>query len=408
MKKLWKITLILSIIGIVSLISIFIVNNNIEFSLNGNKDIEIPLEKKYIDEGYKLTLFNKKFNKKVTTNSNINTAVTGTYTINYQFKLLGKKYKLERTIKVIDNKMPEIILNGKDEIILFTGDAYEEEGAIATDNYDKDITDNIIINSNLDTSKPGTYEITYTVTDSSGNQNSVKRMITIKEKEIEKKEAIQNYSGNVDTYNNNDKIANYIKENNYNVSIGYYNLVTGEEYYYRENKIYYGASLIKTLDALYLYDNNMVTEDIEPYINKAISQSDNDAHYYLINYIGKNNLKNYGIALGATNTLSGSDNYGSTTVKDQIIYLKKLYNISNNNNKLKDYFINNYGNYLKFGNLTIMHKYGYWSSYYHDVGIVLDDNPYIIVVLTEHGNNNEKEVIGNISKLIYKYHNNEL
>ena len=185
-------------------------------------------------------------------------------------------------------------------------------------------------------------------------------------------------------------------------------MVTGEKYLYQENKIYYGASLIKTLDAIYLYDKGLVNDAIRPYIDKAISVSDNDSHHYLVNYIGKSNLKNYGIGLGAYNTLSGNDYYGNTTVKDQIIYLKKLYNISKDNDELKSYFINNYGNYLKINDIEVMHKYGYYGQYYHDVGIVLDDEPYIVVILTNHGNDNKKEIINNLSNLMYKYHKKEL
>lgn len=71
----------------------------------------------------------------------------------------------------------------------------------------------------------------------------------------------------------------------------------------------------------------------------------------------KNNLKNYGIKLGAYNTLNGNDSYGNTSVKDQVVYLKKLYEICENSDELKSYFINDYGNYLNYNNLTVMHKY---------------------------------------------------
>ena len=36
------------------------------------------------------------------------------------------------------------------------------------------------------------------------------------------------------------------------------------------------------------------------------------------------------------------------------------------------------------------------------------DEPYVLVILTEHGNNNEKDVINDISNLMYKYHRNVL
>ena len=149
----------------------------------------------------------------------------------------------------------------------------------------------------------------------------------------------------------------------------------------------------------------MVTDEIEPYINKAISVSNNNAHHYLVNYIGRENLKQYGQSLGAINTLSGNDNYGNTTVMDQVIYLKKLYELSKNNDKLRSYFINDYVNYLELGNIDIMHKYGFYNQYHHNVGIVLDNSPYIVVILTEYGQNSNKyNIINSISKKVYEYH----
>lgn len=182
--------------------------------------------------------------------------------------------------------------------------------------------------------------------------------------------------------------------------------LNGNTFYYNKNKIYYGASLIKTLDALYLYEHNMVNDDIKAHIKKAISVSNNESHKYLVNYIGKDKLKDYGVSLGATNTLAGGDYYGNTTINDQIIYMKKLYEITKDykNNELKSFFINDYANYLKFNEIDVAHKYGYYNKYFHETGIFLDTEPYILIILTEEANNNYKNIINNISKLIYKFH----
>lgn len=64
-------------------------------------------------------------------------------------------------------------LNGDNEISLFINDVYVEEGATSFDNYDGDITSNIMISGNVNTSKVGTYEILYSIKDSSGNSNSI-------------------------------------------------------------------------------------------------------------------------------------------------------------------------------------------------------------------------------------------
>lgn len=393
-KKIWLLILIVGIIFIFSIITFIVIKNNVKFELIGNNSYTIEVNEDYIDEGYILTLFNKPItNSNVSKKNNLNVKKIGTYYVNYYLNFYGIKYKLKRKINVVDKTKPDISLNGDSTLSLYTGDSYEEKGAKAIDNYDGDITDNIVIDGNVDTNKVGDYLLTYTIKDSSGNVNSITRTV-----KVEKKISY--------TVNYNDPIAKFVKNNGYNVSIGYYNLVSGKSYYYKEKKIYYGASLIKTLDALYLYDNNLVNDDLKPYINKAISISDNPSHQYLVNYIGKQNLRNYGVSLGASNTLLGGDNYGNTTVLDQIAYYKKLYSIIQNNEEFKSFFINDYYNYIKIDGLSCMHKYGYWSIYFHDVGIIFDKEPYIIVVLTEDGVNNAKEITA-ISNLINKYHNNK-
>lgn len=163
----------------------------------------------------------------------------------------------------------------------------------------------------------------------------MEREIVVEKKKVIKKE--------LNNYNQNDPIIKYIKDNNYNVSIGYYNLATGRQYLYQENKVYDEASLIKILDAIYLYDKSMVNDVVKPYISNVIQVSDNESHYYLVDYIGRDNLRNYGISLGVYNTFKNEGYFSNTTVKDQIVYLKKLYSISQSNEEIRSYFINDYG-----------------------------------------------------------------
>lgn len=394
-KKLIICTLIFITIII---ITILLIKNNIKFYLKGENNYIISYGNNYEEKGYNATIFNHDLKEKVKITTDLNTNKLGTYNIKYELKYLNKKYNLTRNIKIIDDIKPTIELKGKSEIELFINNNYIEQGAIAIDNYDGDLTDKITISGEVDTNTTGIYQITYQVKDTSNNQNTITRKITVKDKD-------QYHT--TEGYNNpNNPIIKYINDNNYRVSIGYYNLTTGDTFYYKENKIYYGASLIKTLSAIYLYDNNLVNDTIKSHIKKAISVSDNNSYFYLLNYIGKNNLKNYGYNLGAKNTLIGPDNFGMTTVKDQMIYLKKLYSIIQKNEELKSFFINDYYNNIKINNITVMHKYGDWEHIYHDVGIFLEEQPYILVVLTEHGYENYQEIVQNISNIMYKYHLN--
>ena len=384
---------VICFISILIITTTFIIFKNINLTLIGNIEETIEVFSEYTDPGFKASFFNKNIHNKVITNSNVNTNKLGTYTITYKLPFPINK-KVTRTIKVIDTIKPILTLNGNDTINTYLNEKYIDKGVKIEDNYDSDLTKNLTIENNLDITKVGTYTIKYTVHDSSNNTTSITRTINVK---------------NANTCDLSNPIDKYICKNNYNVSVGYYNLTNGNTYYFKPDKTYYGASLIKTVDALYLYEKNLINNDLLEHVRRIITYSDNASHHYLVSYIGKNKLKQYGIDLGAQNTLNGSDNYGKTTVKDQIVYMKKLYEITkdNQNEELKSYFTDSNWNLLKFNKSpSIMHKYGHYEYVHHNVGIVLDENPYIVVILTQEGHGNFYNIVTTISKLIYEYHKN--
>ena len=59
------------------------------------------------------------------------------------------------------------------------GEKYQEPGFNVYDSVDKDIKNNVIITGNVDTSKKGTYQITYTVTNSRNSTVSAVRTIVV-------------------------------------------------------------------------------------------------------------------------------------------------------------------------------------------------------------------------------------
>lgn len=69
-----------------------------------------------------------------------------------------------------DINPPVITLLGDNPLNLSVGDAYVEPGATAIDDVDGDISGSIVIDSSaVDTTTPGSYEVTYDVSDSAGN-----------------------------------------------------------------------------------------------------------------------------------------------------------------------------------------------------------------------------------------------
>lgn len=395
---------------ITAIVFVAIFLNNLTFALNGEKNITLNFGDTYTDEGVVATTTNWDLSDFVSVEQSVDTAHIGAYTIVYHLDFLNHHYSLERKVEIVDNVSPAITVNGDAEIKIYIGGEYTDAGATATDNYDGDITNKITTQNELDNSKEGEYKIVYSVVDSSGNSASAFRTIIVEEdpSTIAVSTAEENYEDPSVPYTSDDFIAEYIAQHDYDVSVGYYNLTNGKCYFYQGDKLYYGASLVKTLDAIYLYDNNMVDEDLEYYIDRAISVSDNDAHRYLVDYIGKDTLRDYGINLGAVNTLSDDGIYGDTTVIDQIAYYKKAYELAKKNENFKAPFLNDFHNYIKINNLPTMHKHGYYGQWFHDAGIVFDEEPYIVVILTNHGRGNQYEVVHGLSEKVYEYHKYQL
>ena len=78
-----------------------------------------------------------------------------------------------------DTTPPVISLLGSSTINLTVGDTFTDPGATATDNVDGDITSSISISGSVNTATAGTYVLTYLVSDSSGNQDEVRRTIIV-------------------------------------------------------------------------------------------------------------------------------------------------------------------------------------------------------------------------------------
>ena len=187
-----QIFIIKIIIGILTVITISLIicqftieKNTTEFSLKGDEKVILEVgEDEYIEEGFTAKSNGKNINKKVTVKNNVNTKKVGNYTILYNLKInyLNINKTLVRKVYVKDTKKPSLTVNGDKEVKLFIGDTYDYPTYSAYDEYDGDITNKEKVDSNLDLSKEGTYEIKYNVMDSSNNKVSDKIVIDVKEK----------------------------------------------------------------------------------------------------------------------------------------------------------------------------------------------------------------------------------
>lgn len=182
-KKSKALLLIVLLLIIVAVIFIFQKKNTKPaIELIGDSKITINIGEEYKEEGAKAFINGKEVDTQI--KGSIDTSIPGEYLFTYSAtnETNGKTNTISRIVVVIDNIPPVIKLNGRENIELMFGKEYKEEGATATDNVDGDITDQIKTNGNVDSSKEGTYEIEYSVTDKAGNVITAKRTVVVKAK----------------------------------------------------------------------------------------------------------------------------------------------------------------------------------------------------------------------------------
>lgn len=173
---------------LVTFIAIVVVTLGVVFAtlkpsinLKGEEIITLELNEEYKEPGYTSSYFNKDLTKSVKVENNVDNTKIGEYSIIYTVKTKKclKDNSVKRIVKVVDKISPEITLEGKENITIYLNNEYKEPGYKAVDNYDGDITENVIITNNVDKTKIGEYKIIYKVSDSSNNVSEVERTIKV-------------------------------------------------------------------------------------------------------------------------------------------------------------------------------------------------------------------------------------
>lgn len=90
--------------------------------------------------------------------------------------IVGEKPK---TTTIKDTESPNIILKGQKELTIKIGEVYIEQGYVATDNIDGDITSKVKVIGSVDNKKVGQYTLVYNVLDKAGNISEEKRIINV-------------------------------------------------------------------------------------------------------------------------------------------------------------------------------------------------------------------------------------
>lgn len=168
-------------------------SSNLSIKLKGSKSITVELGKEYKDSGAIAKYRDTDISKDIKVTGKIDEKKVGAYKIKYEIKYKKLAKNIVRTVKIVDKTHPDILLEG-DEISIIVGNEFNEPGYKATDNYDGDITDKVVIDNQVDINTIGDYEVTYTAEDSSKNTTKVTRKVhVIAKPKPNQKIAVLNY-----------------------------------------------------------------------------------------------------------------------------------------------------------------------------------------------------------------------
>lgn len=151
-------------------------------TLNGTSPVLAYIGEAYLDAGATASdAEDGDISASLTVNSNVDTSIAGTYTVTYSVTDADSNTSTSvRYVKVISGDIPVITLVGNASINVALGSLYVDEGAIANDTEDGDLTSSIVVNNTVDTSTIGSYTVTYNVTDSNGNSaNQITRLVSV-------------------------------------------------------------------------------------------------------------------------------------------------------------------------------------------------------------------------------------
>ena len=153
-------------------------------TLVGTDPVTIEVHTPYVDAGATASdNVDGNITANIATFNPVNQDGVGDYTVTYDVvdSHGNPATQVTRTVHVVDTTIPVISMNGTD-MIIEVGAPYVDAGATALDNYDGDITANIVTVNSVDSNTVGNYIVTYNVVDAHGNvATQVTRNVTVQD-----------------------------------------------------------------------------------------------------------------------------------------------------------------------------------------------------------------------------------
>ena len=146
-------------------------------TITGDNPATVELGEAYTDAGATATDLDT---VSVTVSGTVDVGVVGSYTKTYTATdASGNTATATRTVNVVDTTAPVVTVTGDNPATVELGATYTDAGATATDASDPNLTDSLVTTGTVDTNTVGTYTITYTSTDASGNAGTATRTVNV-------------------------------------------------------------------------------------------------------------------------------------------------------------------------------------------------------------------------------------
>ncbi len=175
-KSIYALIGLLALILAVAIVALVILSSaELQIQLKGEQEISLEFGENYQDPGAEVIYINKLFGDKlvevpITVSVEAVGKELGVYTVTYSASYMGLEATAQRQVRVVDTQAPVITLKYTNGSITLPGHAYVEEGFVAEDNHDGDITSKV-------ERQEEEGRVIYTVKDSSGNITVVERTI---------------------------------------------------------------------------------------------------------------------------------------------------------------------------------------------------------------------------------------
>lgn len=164
---------IVSFVIVLLALGLFVYQKFVKQQLHFKDDLTVEINGKFKPLSYISEVENGSIKEVTCQSKNLNIKKLGEYEITYTYK--DRDY--EATIQVVDTTKPEF--KGLDDLTVLINTTPDLKSGVEVSDNSLEKIQYKINSKNLDTSKEGTYEVTYSAKDSSGNKTTAKRKIEV-------------------------------------------------------------------------------------------------------------------------------------------------------------------------------------------------------------------------------------